>query len=51
MGDSSGGIGYGKNQGDGQVGTTFYNGQIDAFPKNYVVVGLGCSAAFDFLRK
>ncbi|HEX7663531.1 MAG TPA: hypothetical protein VF407_03430, partial [Polyangiaceae bacterium] len=51
MGDSSGGIGYGKNQGDQQTGTTFYNGQIDAFPKNYVVVGLGCSANFDFFGK
>ncbi len=51
MDDTSGAIGYGKNQGDGQTGTTFYNGAIGQSPRNYVVVGLGCSANFDFFGK
>ncbi|MEO8876712.1 MAG: hypothetical protein ABI461_14060, partial [Polyangiaceae bacterium] len=51
MSDSSGNIAYGAGQGDGQKAVTFFNGQINASPTDYVVVGLGCGGQFDFFGK
>lgn len=51
MSDSSGGITYAPNQGDGQTNVTFAGGQIAYAPKDYVVVGLGCGVGFDFFGK
>ena len=51
MTDSSGGITYASNQGDGQTNVTFANGAINSIAREYIVVGLGCGAHFDFFGK
>jgi hypothetical protein len=51
MTDSTGGISYGPNQGDQQTGVTFQNGQINSYPREYFVFGLGCGGQFDFFGK
>jgi hypothetical protein len=51
MTDSSGGISYGPNQGDQQTGVSFQNGQINSYPREYFVFGLGCGGQFDLFGK
>ena len=48
---TSGGISYGTGQGDGQTGVSFQGGQINSFPTQYFVFGLGCGGQFDFFGK
>jgi hypothetical protein len=51
MTSSSGSIGYASGQGDGQTGVSFQGGQINSYPTQYFVFGLGCGGQFDFFGK